>query len=138
MAFLRWVFVAIALSAVGCSVSSPSVEDVPSSSVDDELRGGRRIWGEPARLKKAKTSLLRYWEHDFVTTDQWKTTFDNRTWADVKAQVEGDVAAFETSESYEVYREDHQTIFVGRVYGLHTEVTVSETGAVKNVYVEID
>jgi hypothetical protein len=138
MASLRWVFLAIALSLTGCAVDTPAEDASSSSSEESELRGGRRIWGEAARLKKAKSSLLRYWENDFVKTDAWTSNLDGRTWAQVKTQVEADVAAFETSDSYEVYREATQTIFVSRVYGLHTEITISETGATKNIYVEID
>lgn len=136
-ASVRWLVVAVSLSLVGCA-SDPSFDDPSASSEESELRGGRRIWGEEARLKKAKSSLLRYWERDFVKTEQWVSTFDGRTWADVKTQVEADVATFESNEGYNVYREPTQTTFVGRVYGLYTEVTISETGAMKNIYVEID
>lgn len=139
MTSLRWLVVAVSLSLAGCTADSSAEDDAASSASDEaELRGGRRIWGEAARLRKAKSSLLRYWENDFVKTDEWFHTFDGRTWSDVKARVEADVAAFETNEVYEVYRQPTQTIFASRVYGLHTEVTISETGAAKTIYVEID
>jgi hypothetical protein len=90
------------------------------------------------RLARAKTGILAYIENDFVNTPEFISTFDGITWAQIAARVRADVAAFETSEAYEVFVSPTNTIFAGRVNGLHTEATVDTLGKVTNVYVEID
>lgn len=97
---------------------------------------------DESKLERGKKGLLRYWEEEFVYTEQWLDVFEGRTWAQVGTQVTAEIENFENNGEYfeiiQGYPNEYATAFTGRIYGLHNEFGVDHVGKVVIVYVEID
>ena len=91
-----------------------------------------------AKLSRAKAGLLAYFRDTFTSSEEWRRTFEGRTWALVQARVTQDIAAFERSPGFAESLAPNGTMFQGSVYGLYAETTVDDIGKVTRVYIEID
>ena len=114
----------------------------PGAGINDGLgKGG----ATPAPLLVAskgissvREALIAYFRDVFVPSSEFQATFGGRSWDDVREEVLADVAQFGLDADGEIVRDANgQTTYIGRVWGLHTEVTV-QPGDEPSVFVEID
>jgi hypothetical protein len=91
-------------------------------------------------LDVARKAIVESFEKDFVPSENFQDTFEKATWAEVAAQVKADAKAFGNDPDFEVSpRGDGGLTFVGRIYGLYTEVDLRMDGTLVNKpYFEID
>lgn len=92
---------------------------------------------EAAALARAKLAILHYFQFTEVNQADFQSNI-GRTWDEIAAQVRTDTTNFESKTNYYVDTSEERRVFVGEVYGLHTEVTVDYVGKVTNVLIEVD
>ena len=89
-------------------------------------------------ISSVREALIAYFRDVFVPSSEFQATFGGRSWDDVREEVLADVAQFGLDADGEIVRDANgQTTYIGRVWGLHTEVTV-QPGDEPSVFVEID
>ncbi|MDP7036276.1 MAG: hypothetical protein QF752_17485 [Planctomycetota bacterium] len=89
-------------------------------------------------LKKVRKKIIEYFRDDFMPSDEFRSAFGPQKWSQIGAEVEADARKFGAGEDSEVYEEDNSLTYTGRIWDLYTEVTVSRSGEVQNIYFEID
>ena len=114
-----------------------SLERTVSSDYPDGVLSVVPELDEAAALARAKVAILHYFETVEVAQPDFQSNI-GRTWADVEVPVKNDVGNFENGASYSVVRQGHRRIFIGKVYGLHTEATVDDVGKVTPIVIEVD
>jgi hypothetical protein len=93
------------------------------------------------QLARAKIAMVHYFQYTLVNSPEWISNISGIPWSQVAAQVTAEAADFEHQSEYEAipqYQGIDQTIFVGSLYQLHTEVTVDPIGKCTNILIEID
>ena len=117
------------------------VQDTRRAALADYPRGLLTLVApksRAAKLSRAKAGLLAYFRDTFTSSEEWRRTFEGRTWAHVQARVTQDIAAFERAPGFAESPAPNGTMFQGSVYGLYAETTVDDIGKVTRVYIEID
>ena len=89
-------------------------------------------------ISSVREALITYFRDVFVPSSEFQETFGGRSWDEVREEVLADIAQFGLDADGEIVRDANgQTTYIGRVWGLHTEVMV-QPGVEPAVFVEID
>lgn len=99
----------------------------PSGEVDME-----------ALLETAKAGIIDHFKNVFLPGASFQGTFGTKSWEEVQEDVTSDANAFGNGEYDEMFEDEGSNTWSGRIWDLHTEITVAHDGTVKNVYIEID
>jgi hypothetical protein len=102
--------------------------------------------GNEILLAVARTGIIAEFQNVFLPSEAFQQAFQAATsecnetlaWEEVSTDVLADAEAFGAGEYDEVFEEEDEVTFAGRVWGLYTEATVGRDGAIKKLYFEID
>ena len=90
-------------------------------------------------LQNARSAIVAEFRDNFISSDEFKSTFGTKTWNELKAEITRDAANFGVGPDSETFsNDDGSTTFSGRIYGLYTEATIDSDGQAKKIYFEID
>ncbi len=89
-------------------------------------------------LKRVRKEIVEYFRDDFLPSDEFRSSFGPQKWSQIKDEVEADARKFGTGEDSEVFEGENSVTYTGRIWDLYTEVTVSRSGVVQDIYFEID
>lgn len=94
---------------------------------------------EKEKLNIAKHALLKYWEEELTSSEVWKKNFADQPWKNVEDRVHREITSFEKLPNYaKDTTPNNSTTFVSQVFGLKSEITVSHSGKVNRIYVEMN
>ena len=89
-------------------------------------------------IASVRAAILHYFREVLLPSAAFQSTFGARTWEEVEEDVRADVERFGLDADGEIIREPNgAATYIGRVYGLHTEVSV-HPGEDPSVFIELD
>ncbi|MCH2021216.1 MAG: hypothetical protein MK207_01950 [Saprospiraceae bacterium] len=82
----------------------------------------------------------RFFNKDGSANEEFTSNFSDKykKWSDVVSIINDDALYKFGPPDNESYQDGNTTTFTGRIFGLYTEVTVTDNGKVKKCYFEID
>jgi hypothetical protein len=131
-----------AAEGVQAKANKAATQKKPAAAPKGELgKGGATrapMWVASKGIASVRDALVAYFRDVFVPSSEFKATFGGRSWGDIREEVLADIARFGLDADGEIVREANgSATYIGRVWGLHTEVSV-QPGDEPSVFVEID
>ena len=97
-------------------------------------------------LGVARSAIIDDFKNIFLPSEAFQQAFQAATsecnttlnWDEVAAEVIADADAFGKGEYDDIFEEEADVTFAGRIWGLYTEATIGRDGAIQKIYFEID